>query len=91
MPEHVQLQILLYNPVVQGWINFYGKYYKSSLYPVLHHLNRTLSKWVCRTLKRFKRRRRQARHWPGQVAMRNQKLFAHWRPVRPEVEKIGAV
>jgi len=75
----------MYNPIVQGWINYYGKYYKSALYPVLRHLNRTLMKWACRTLKRFKRHRRRARHWLGQVAQKNPRLFAHWRLVRPEV------
>ena len=77
----------MYNPVVQGWINYYGGYYKSALYPVLRHLNQTLTKWACRALKRFKRHRRQARHWLGQIAKQRPSLFAHWRLVRPEVGK----
>ena len=77
----------MYNPVVQGWINYYGKYYKSALYPVLRHLNQTLMKWACRTVKRFKRHRSQARHWLGRIAKQRPNLFAHWRLVRPEVGK----
>ena len=75
----------MYNPVVQGWINYYGKYYKSALYPVLKHLNRALEKWACRTLKRFRRHSRRARHWLGRIAQLRPNLFAHWRLVRPEV------
>lgn len=75
----------MYNPVVRGWINYYGKYYKSALYPVLRHLNRTLEKWACRKMKRFKRHRRRAKHWLGRIAQDNPALFAHWRLVRPEI------
>jgi len=75
----------MYNPVVRGWINYYGKYYKSALYPVLRHLNRTLEKWACRKMKRFKRHRRRAKHWLGRIAQNNPELFAHWRLVRPEI------
>ncbi len=77
----------MYNPVVRGWINYYGGYYKSALYPVLRHLNQTLMKWACRTIKRFRRHRRQAKHWLGQIAKQQPNLFAHWRLVRPEVGK----
>lgn len=81
----------MFNPVIQGWINYYGKYYKSALYSVLRHLNMTLMKWVCRTLKRFKRHRRRAMHWLGRIADQNPRLFAHWKYIRPNVERIGAV
>lgn len=77
----------MYNPVVLGWINYYGAYYKSALYPVLKHLNLTLMRWSCRAIKRLKRHRRQARYWLGRVAKQNPNLFAHWRLVRPEVGK----
>ncbi len=30
------------NPVLRGWIEYYGRYYPSALYPVFRHVNRTL-------------------------------------------------
>jgi len=75
----------MYNPVIQGWMNYYGQYYKSALYPVLRHINETLTKWACRTLKRFRRHRRKAKHWLGRIAIEKPRLFAHWKLVRPEV------
>ena len=75
----------MYNPVIQGWMNYYGQYYKSALYPVLRHVNETLTKWACRTLKRFRRHRRKAKHWLGRIAIEKPRLFAHWKLVRPEV------
>jgi RNA-directed DNA polymerase len=42
----------MFSPVVRGWINYYGSFYKSALYPTLHHLNRVLVRWVMRKFKR---------------------------------------
>jgi group II intron reverse transcriptase/maturase len=33
----------MFNPVVQGWINYYAQFYKSALYPTLRHVDRVLS------------------------------------------------
>jgi len=33
---------LMFNTTLQGWINYYGRFYKSMLYPVFRHLNETL-------------------------------------------------
>lgn len=30
-----------YNPILAGWLNYYGVYYKSGMYPVLRHFNKT--------------------------------------------------
>jgi RNA-directed DNA polymerase len=68
----------LTNPSVRGWMNYYGRFYRSKCVQVLRHLNRLLSKWACRKLKRFRRRERAAEHWLGGVAQRAPGLFAHW-------------
>lgn len=67
------------NPYVRGWVNYYGRFYRSALYPVLRHLERALVYWVRRKFKRFKRRQRQATHWLGCVARREPKLFYSWQ------------
>ena len=74
----------MFNPVIRGWINYYGCYYKSALYPTLRHVDRHLALWVQRKYKRFKRHKRRAEHWLGGVARREPKLFAHWKMgIRP--------
>jgi len=50
----------MFNPVIRGWINYYGRFYKSELYSVLRHLNRALVQWVRRKYKRLNHRRRAA-------------------------------
>jgi RNA-directed DNA polymerase len=67
-----------WNPILRGWINYYGKFYKSALYPVFCHLNRTLCRWAMRKSKRLRRHPRRAEHWLGRVARREPRMFAHW-------------
>ena len=69
----------MFNPVIQGWINYYGRYYKSALYPTLCHLDRRLALWAMSKYKRLRRHRRRAGHWILRVASRDPGLFAHWR------------
>lgn len=69
----------MYSPVVRGWINYYGSFYKSALHPTLRHLNRTLVRWAMRKFKRLKGHRRRAEYWLGKVARRQPELFPHWQ------------
>jgi hypothetical protein len=50
----------MFNPVIRGWLNYYGRYYKSALYPTLRHLNRCLARWAMAKYKLLRRHRRQA-------------------------------
>lgn len=68
----------LTNPYIRGWMNYYGRFYRSKCVLVLRHLNRLLVRWAKRKLKRFQRRERAAEHWLGGVARRAPGLFAHW-------------
>jgi RNA-directed DNA polymerase len=82
---------LMFNTKLQGWINYYGRFYKSMLYPVLRHFNDTLVKWARRKYKRLRRHRTRATRFIADVARRQPDLFAHWRwGVRPEGWTMGA-
>lgn len=67
------------NPVVRGWINYYGVFHKTELYQVLGHLNLLLVKWATRKYKRLRNRKAKARKWLGEIAKRTPELLAHWR------------
>ena len=43
----------MFNPIVRGWINYYGRFYKSRLYPVLGSINDGLVRWAMRKYKRL--------------------------------------
>jgi RNA-directed DNA polymerase len=68
----------MFNPVIRGWMTYYGRYYKSALYPTLRHLDRHLVCWAMAKYKRLRRHRRRAEHWLRRVAGRDPRLFAHW-------------
>jgi RNA-directed DNA polymerase len=81
----------MFNNVVQGWVNYYGRFYKSMLYPLFKRLNRALVRWACRKYKRLRRRERRAMAWLAEIARRSPNLFAHWRfGIRPDGWAMGA-
>jgi RNA-directed DNA polymerase len=69
----------MFNPIIRGWINYYGCFYKSSLYPVLRHINRALIHWARRKYKKLERHKKRAENWLGRIAKREPQLFAHWK------------
>jgi hypothetical protein len=69
---------MLINPYVRGWMNYFGRFYRSKCVLVLRHLNTLLRQWVCRKFRRFRRRERAAEHWLGNVARREPKMLALW-------------
>jgi RNA-directed DNA polymerase len=68
----------LVNPSVRGWMNYYGRFYRSKCLQVLRHLNEALAAWARRKYKRLQRRKRPSVHWLGLVARRNPTLFVLW-------------
>ena len=83
---------LMFNSIVQGWINFYGRFYKSMLYPLLRRINDHLVRWAMRKFKRLRRREKRARLFLVSVARRCPGLFAHWRfGLKPDGWTMGAV
>ena len=68
----------MFNPVIQGWINYYGKFYKSEMYSALRHINKSLIMWARRKYKKLARHKKKAEHFMGRIAKQNPKLFKHW-------------
>ena len=71
------------NPIIRGWIRYYGAYQRSTLLSVLRLIDRHLVKWVKRKYKKRGRYFERAKRWLGQVARYQPELFAHWRLARP--------
>jgi RNA-directed DNA polymerase len=66
------------NPVLRGWLNYYGRYYKSAMRPVLRQLQHALARWAMRKYKRLKGHWLRAIHWVNRIMRRDRKLFASW-------------
>lgn len=75
----------LTNSTVRGWMNYYGRFYRSKCIQVLRHFNRALAAWARRKYKRFRRREQASIHWLGRIARRDKQLFVLWQlGVMPE-------
>ena len=80
----------MFNSHIRGWINYYGRYYKSALYPTLRHIDLILARWAHRKFKSLRRHRRQTAHWIARVARRQPSLFAHWGLLQGRGRTMGA-
>jgi RNA-directed DNA polymerase len=69
------------NPIVAGWINYYGRYYRTALDPLLKRVNAYPRRWAGRKDKRLRTDKRFREWWTGLLA-RQPRRFAHWRVVR---------
>jgi RNA-directed DNA polymerase len=69
---------VLVNPSVRGWVEYFGRFYRSECCAVLQHLNRVLVRWARRKFKRFHRSWHAAEVWLRGVARRSPSLMAHW-------------
>lgn len=65
------------NPIVRGWMNHYGAFYRSALYPLLKRINAYLLRWVRRKYKRLRGSRKARTAWNNAVRKRP-RAFAHW-------------
>ncbi|WP_171109603.1 MULTISPECIES: group II intron reverse transcriptase/maturase [Streptomyces] len=71
------------NPIVRGWIGYYGRFYPSELVKSLKRINHYLMRWAMQKYKRLRRRRMRAWDGLGKAARLYPGLFAHWKLVRP--------
>ncbi|MCX4461151.1 hypothetical protein OG585_47245 (plasmid) [Streptomyces sp. NBC_01340] len=66
------------NPVVAGWINYYGRFRPWELYPFLVRINAYLVRWIRQKYKRLTAKRKAIAKMQ-EIAQRHPRMFAHWR------------
>jgi RNA-directed DNA polymerase len=69
------------NPIVAGWMNYYGRFYRSAMIPLLRRVNSCLRRWAGKKYKRLRTRKRFMRWWAG-LLDREPGLFAQCKWVR---------
>ena len=67
-----------YNPIIRGWLEYYGQYGKAALNPVLRHINLSLMAWAIRKYKKIGGKT-QASVFMRNIADYKPELFAHWK------------
>ncbi|HZC52527.1 MAG TPA: group II intron maturase-specific domain-containing protein [Mycobacterium sp.] len=69
------------NPVVRGWMNYYGRFHRSKLFALLRRINTYLMRWAAQKYKRLRTTHKRRRAWWAAID-RDPGLFTHWRWVR---------
>jgi RNA-directed DNA polymerase len=70
------------NPIVAGWMNYYGRYYRTAMDPLLRRINTYLMRWAGKKYRRRLRARRRFWRWWTGLLDRQPGLFYHWKWVR---------
>ena len=66
------------NPIVRGWMNYFGAFNRSAMKGTLDVIQMRLIKWAMCKYKRFKGHRRRAEEWLNGIKEREPGMFAHW-------------
>jgi len=66
------------NPVVQGWINYYGKFSPTKLKSFMRTINAKLANWAIRKYKKLRSSVTRAMTWVSSLCRGKPNLFAHW-------------
>ena len=65
------------NPVVRGWMSYYGRFYRSALYTLLARINSYLVRWIRKKYRRLRPRRKARIVWERLITQ-HPRYFAHW-------------
>ena len=68
-----------FNPILQGWLNYYGRYARSAMYPMARHFNLTLVAWAMKKYRHLRNKRTKAAIFVERIARKQPQLFAHWQ------------
>jgi RNA-directed DNA polymerase len=80
-----------YNPYIEGWINYYGHFYRTRLRPTLRRIDVYVIRWARRKFKRLRHQTKGARDWFDRLRRANPTLLAHWQLCHGNGRTSGAV
>jgi RNA-directed DNA polymerase len=82
---------MMFNPVLRGWANYYGRFYPTAMRSLWRHVNDYLTRWMQRKYKRLSRHVIRASRALGKLAASSPRAFVHWeRGVFPGGSMMGA-
>ncbi len=65
------------NPIVRGWMTYWGRFYRTEMDTLLKRINTYLMRWARKKYRRLRGFKRLKAWWKG-VTQRDPTLFAHW-------------
>ena len=70
------------NPVVRGWVGYYGAFFQSELLFLVRHLDKLLYRWVIRKYKKQGSNFKKTDRWVNRVKREMPNFFVHWSLLR---------
>jgi RNA-directed DNA polymerase len=68
----------MFNPILRGWQQHYGRFYGSALKPVWRSMNLFLIRWLMRKYKRLAGHKTRVVQMLGRLADGHPDAFIHW-------------
>jgi RNA-directed DNA polymerase len=65
------------SPVIRGWMNYYGRYHRSALYPLLSRINYRIQRWLQAKYKRLRACKAVHKAW-GRITTQYPRALPHW-------------
>lgn len=69
----------MFNPILRGWHQYYGRFYESAMSLVWRHVNVYLIRWLMRKYKHLARHKTRASRALGRLAQKFPNAFFHWK------------
>jgi group II intron reverse transcriptase/maturase len=69
------------NPVVRGWMNYYGRFNRWEMYSLLRSINTYVMRWARKKFKRLRAYKR-VKAWWKRLTERQPEMFVHWAWMR---------
>ncbi len=69
----------MFDAVLKGWNNYYGRFYPSEMSVIWNHMNDYLVRWMRRKYKHLARHKTKARQKLAKLENSNTKSFIHWK------------
>jgi group II intron reverse transcriptase/maturase len=66
------------NPIVRGWMQYYGAFYRTALYPLLQRINAYLMRWLRKKYKRLRGFKKARAAWQ-RITEQDPLLCAQWK------------
>jgi RNA-directed DNA polymerase len=68
-----------YNPILRGWIQYYGHYNRTALGPVVRHFDQTIVAWAKKKYEKLRRHNVKAYLFIQKIKDAKPGLFEHWK------------
>jgi RNA-directed DNA polymerase len=66
------------NPMLRGWVNYYGRFSRAEMYKLWRYFNQTLITWLVKKYKSFRKNRANAGEFLERLYKEESDLFVHW-------------